>query len=75
MSTASALPSDGPLRGPVAAYWSFGFDMPDELGSGFVTGQLLLRGDGVLLRRYSKFVSAPGGELTDPHAGVGRPLI
>jgi hypothetical protein len=49
--------------------------MPDELGGGFVTGQLLLRGDGVLLRRYSKFVSAPGDELTDPHAGVGRPLI
>jgi hypothetical protein len=67
MSTANALPSDDPLGGPVAGYWSFGFDMPDELGGGFVTGQLLLRGDGVLLRRYSRFVSAPDGKPTPGH--------
>jgi len=67
MSETSSLSSDDPLDGPVAGYWLFGFDMPDELGGGFVTGQLLLRGDGVLLRRYSRYFSAPGGKLIPGH--------
>jgi hypothetical protein len=29
--------------------------MPDDLGGGFVTGELLLRADGVLLRRQTLF--------------------
>jgi len=36
----------------MAGRWSFGYDMSDDLGGGFVCGELLLRGDGVLLRRY-----------------------
>lgn len=41
--------------------------MPDELGGGFVTGELLLRGDGVLLRRYSNFVTTGNGRLSAGH--------
>jgi hypothetical protein len=42
MSEPTALPPD-PLSGsPPAAYWSYGYDMPDDLGGGFVTGELLL---------------------------------
>jgi hypothetical protein len=67
MSEAAALPPDDPFNGPVAGYWSFGYDMPDELGGGFVTGELLLRGDGMLLRRYSKFLSTAEGKLTPGH--------
>lgn len=36
----------------VVAHWGFVYDMPDDLGGGYVAGELLLRGDGVLLRRY-----------------------
>jgi hypothetical protein len=51
LSEPTALPPD-PLSGsPPAAYWSYGYDMPDDLGGGFVTGELLLHADGVLLRR------------------------
>jgi hypothetical protein len=40
MSEPTALPPD-PLSGsPPAAYWSYGYDMPDDLGGGFVTGEL-----------------------------------
>ena len=45
MSEPTALPPD-PLSGStLAAYWSYGYDMPDDLGGGFVTGELLLRAD------------------------------
>jgi hypothetical protein len=64
MSKASELPAGDPFNGPVAGYWLFGYDMPDELGGGFVTGELLLRGDGVLLRRYSKHVTTADGKHT-----------
>lgn len=49
----STPPPGDPLNEPYAAHWLFGADMPDELGGGFVAGQLLLRTDGTLLRRYS----------------------
>jgi hypothetical protein len=53
MSENAALPPGDPLQGAaVAGRWSFGYDMPDDLGGGFVSGELLLRTDGVLLRRY-----------------------
>ncbi len=55
MSEPTALPPD-PLSGStLAAYWSYGYDMPDDLGGGFVTGELLLRADGVLLRRQTLY--------------------
>jgi hypothetical protein len=54
--------SPDPLGGSgVAAYWIYGFDMPDEAGGGFVTGELLLRTDGVLLRRPTLYTTAAGG--------------
>jgi hypothetical protein len=45
--------ADDPLAavGPVAR-WRFVHDEPEERGGGFVAGEFLLRGDGVLLRRY-----------------------
>ena len=53
MSESTGLPPGDPLSGAaVAGRWSFGYDMPDDLGGGFVCGELLLRSDGVLLRRY-----------------------
>lgn len=67
MSDVSALRPEDPLDGPVASYWSFGYDMPDELGGGFVSGELLLRGDGTLLRRYSKFIATADGNLAPGH--------
>jgi hypothetical protein len=59
MGNGSALPPDDPLSGPVVGYWSFGYDMPDELGGGFVNGSLL--------RRYSKSLAAADGKLTPGH--------
>jgi hypothetical protein len=42
-----------PLEGAeLVAHWGFVFDMDDSEGGGFVSGELLLRSDGVLLRRY-----------------------
>ena len=53
MSESAGLPQGDPLNGPaIAGRWSFGYDMPDDLDGGFVCGELLLRSDGVLLRRY-----------------------
>ena len=53
MSEGLGLPPGDPLNGSaIAGRWSFGYDMPEELGGGFVSGELLLRSDGVLLRRY-----------------------
>jgi hypothetical protein len=61
MNELPSLPRD-PLSGSTLAYWSYGFDMPDDLGGGFVTGELLLRADGVLLRRQTLFF--PSGTAT-----------
>ena len=53
MSENTGLPPGDLLgRSAQAGRWSFGYDMPDDLGGGFVCGELLLRSDGVLLRRY-----------------------
>jgi hypothetical protein len=53
MNESTGLPQADPLSGSAfAGRWSFGYDMPDELGGDFVAGELLLRTDGVLLRRY-----------------------
>lgn len=53
MNENARLPQADPLSGSaIAGRWSFGYDMPDQLGGGFVAGELLLRSDGVLLRRY-----------------------
>ena len=39
MSESTGLPPGDPLSGAaVAGRWSFGYDMPDELGGGFVCG-------------------------------------
>jgi hypothetical protein len=63
MSEPDSTPLD-PLGGSaVAAYWIYGFDMPDEAGGGFVTGELLLRSDGVLLRRPTQYTTTPEGGL------------
>jgi len=65
MSEPTALPPD-PLPGSaLVAYWSYGYDMPDDLGGGFVTGELLLRADGVLLRRQTRFFPAEDGSLSE----------
>ena len=47
------------------AYWSYGYDMPDHLGGGFVTGELLLRADGVLLCRQTLFFPTGDGKLSE----------
>jgi hypothetical protein len=61
----STLPPGDPLDGPVAAHWVFGFDMPDELGGGFISGQPLLDGEGMLLRQYSRSTGyGPWGEVS-----------
>jgi hypothetical protein len=67
MNELPSLPRD-PLSGSTLAYWSYGFDMPDDLGGGFVTGELLLRADGVLLRRQTLFFPTGDGQLL---AGFG----
>ena len=55
-----------PLAGStLAGCWLYGFDMPDDLGGGFVTGELLLRADGVLLRRQTLFFSTGDGSLSE----------
>ena len=64
MSEPTALPPD-PLSGStLAAYWSYGYDMPDDLGGGFVTGELLLRADGILLRRQTLYFPTGGDKLS-----------
>jgi len=55
MNELPSLPRDLLSGSTVACHWSYGFDMPDDLGGGFVTGELLLRADGVLLRRQTLF--------------------
>jgi hypothetical protein len=71
MSEPTALPPD-PLSGStLAAYWSYGYDMPDDLGGGFVTGELLLRADGVLLRRQTLYFPTGGGKLS-PGSAHGK---
>ena len=53
MNDSAGLSQADPLSGSaIVGRWSFGYDMPDELGGGFVSGELLLRTDGILLRRY-----------------------
>ena len=34
------------------AHWGWVYDYDDDAGGGFASGEFLLRGDGVLLRRY-----------------------
>ena len=64
MDQDAALPPGDPLQGAaVAGRWSFAYDMPEDLGGGFVSGELLLRTDGVLLRRYGGS-SYRAGQLT-----------
>lgn len=65
MSEPAALPPD-PLSGStLVAYWSYGYDMPDHLGGGFVTGELLLRADGVLLRPQTLFFPTGDSKLSE----------
>jgi hypothetical protein len=74
MSEPTALPPD-PLSGStLAAYWSYGYDMPDDLGGGFVTGELLLRADGVMLRRQTHYFSTGSGKLS-PGFGPRKQVI
>jgi len=40
--------------GEPVARWSFCYDYPEADGGGFVTGEFLLRADGVMLRRMSQ---------------------
>lgn len=65
MNEPPSLPDD-PLAGStLAGYWLYGYDMPDDLGGGFVTGEFLLRADGVLLRRQALFFPAGDGNLAE----------
>jgi hypothetical protein len=65
MNEPRSLPGD-PLAGStLAGYWLYGYDMPDDLGGGFVTGELLLRADGVLLRRQTLFFPTGDGRLSE----------
>jgi hypothetical protein len=65
MNEPPSLPFD-PLAGSaLAGYWLYGFDMPDDLGGGFVTGEPLLRADGVLLRRQTLFFPTGDGNLAE----------
>jgi hypothetical protein len=68
MSAPTSLPPDPATGSTLVAYWSYGYDMPDDLGDGFVTGELLLRADGVLLRRQTLFFPTGDGQLS---AGFG----
>jgi hypothetical protein len=68
MSEPTSLQPDPCSGSALAGYWSYGFDMPDDLGGGFVTGELLLRADGVLLRRQTLFFPTGDGNLS---AGFG----
>lgn len=50
-----------PLEGAdLVAHWGFVFDVPDEVAGGFVSGEILLRSDRALLRRYSRSTYADG---------------
>lgn len=47
MNESAGLPQADPLSGSaIADLWSFGYDIPDELGGSFVAGELLLRREG-----------------------------
>lgn len=52
---------DDPLEGAeLVAHWGFVYDIDDDAGGGFVSGEVLLRSDGVLLRRYGTSHSRDG---------------
>ena len=70
--TARAL-SDNPLTGDTVAVrrWAFVYDNDDDdFGGGFVSGEFLLRSDGVLLRRMGGSRTAAVG--TTYHYGPWR---
>jgi len=69
--TARAL-SDNPLTGNTGAVrrWAFVYDNDDDFGGGFVSGEFLLRSDGVLWRRMGGSRTAAGG--TTYHYGPWR---
>jgi hypothetical protein len=66
MSEPPSLPSDSLAGSALAGYWLYGYDIPDHLGGRFVTGQLLLRADGVLLRRQTLFSRNEGWQRYSP---------
>jgi hypothetical protein len=56
---ASAVPPEpatgqatGPATGNALAHWAFVQDLPEDLGGGFVSGELVVRPDGRMQRRY-----------------------
>jgi len=50
-----------PLEGKgLVAHWEFVVDVDNDMAGAFVTGQILLRGDGPLMRRYSRSTYADG---------------
>jgi hypothetical protein len=65
MNEPRSLPGDPLAESTLAGYWLYGYDMPDDLGGGFVTGELLLRADGVLLRRQTLFFPTGDGRLSE----------
>lgn len=53
MSKDRHISTETPLGGAgLVAHWGFVYDMDEDAGGGFVSGEFLLRSDGVLLRRY-----------------------
>jgi hypothetical protein len=46
----------------LVARWGFVYDEPEERGGGYVSGEFLLRSDGVLLRRYGTSYTNKDGD-------------
>src|SRR6516225_6002221 len=71
MNEPRSLPGN-PLAGStLAGYWLYGYDMPADLGGGFLTGELLLCAAGVLLRRQTLFFR-PGTAASQRGSVPGR---
>jgi hypothetical protein len=69
MTGSTAYLGADPLIGSATAgRWPFGYDMPDELGGGFVAGELLLRSTASCCAATAPGATAPGRSpgTTDP---------
>ena len=61
MSESTGLPPGDPLSGTaIAGRWSFGYDMPDDLGGGFVCGELCCVATASCCAATAASLTAPG---------------